>query len=201
MALESATYISDLVSTNPTGADSRATADDHLRLIKSTIKTTFPNVSGAVTPTHTELNYVAGVTSAIQTQLGGKLGTSNSNVAASGLKTVGFNAEYDNGNSGTTKTVTLANGQKQKLTLTGNLTLTIDFTGCTVGDYQIRLIQDATGSRTLAAISGLSASRWLGSAAQPSHNTASNGETLLTISVKTAASSTGCVQSMVKVGA
>lgn len=201
MALESATYISDLVSTNPTGADSRATADDHLRLIKSTIKTTFPNVSGAVTPTHTELNYVDGVTSAIQTQLDGKLGTSNSNVAVSGLKTAGFNAEYDNGNSGTTKTVTLANGQKQKLTLTGNLTLTIDFTGCTVGDYQIRLIQDATGSRTLAAISGLSASRWLGSAAQPSHNTAANGETLLTISVKTAASSTGCVQSMVKVGA
>lgn len=201
MALESATYISDLVSTNPTGADSRATADDHLRLIKSTIKTTFPNVSGAVTPTHTELNYVDGVTSAIQTQLDGKLGTSNSDVAVSGLKTAGFNAEYNNGNSGTTKTVTLANGQKQKLTLTGNLTLTIDFTGCTVGDYQIRLIQDATGSRTLAAISGLSASRWLGSAAQPSHNTASNGETLLTISVKTAASSTGCVQSMVKVGA
>lgn len=72
MALESATYISDLVSTNPTGADSRATADDHLRLIKSTIKTTFPNVSGAVTPTHTEFNYVAGVTSAIQTQLNAK---------------------------------------------------------------------------------------------------------------------------------
>lgn len=72
MALESATYISDLVSTNPTGADSRATADDHLRLIKSTIKTTFPNVSGAVTPTHTELNYVAGVTSAIQTQINAK---------------------------------------------------------------------------------------------------------------------------------
>ena len=201
MALESATYISDLVSTNPTGADSRATADDHLRLIKSAIKTTFPNVSGAVTPTHTELNYVDGVTSAIQTQLDAKLLKASSNEAASGLKTVGFHAEYDNGNSGTTKTVTLANGQKQKLTLTGNLTLTIDFTGCTVGDYQIRLIQDATGSRTLAAISGLSSSRWLGSAAQPSHNTTANGETLLTISVKTAASSTGCVQSMVKVGA
>lgn len=29
----------------------------------------FPNVSGTVTPTHTQLNYVAGVTSAIQTQI------------------------------------------------------------------------------------------------------------------------------------
>lgn len=69
MALESATYISDLVSTNPVGGDNVSVGDDHIRLLKSTVKATFPNVSGAVTPTHTELNYVDGVTSAIQTQL------------------------------------------------------------------------------------------------------------------------------------
>ncbi len=201
MALESATYISDLVTTNPTGSDSRATADDHIRLLKSTIKTTFPNVTGAVTPTHTELNYVDGVTSAIQTQLDAKALINGANAAIYGYKTVGFYAEYDNGNSGASKTITLANGQKQKITLTANTTLTIDFTGCAVGDYQIRLIQDATGSRTLAAVSGLSSSRWLGSATQPSHNTAANGETLLTVSVKTAASSTGCIPSLVKIGA
>lgn len=73
MALESATYISDLVSTNPVGAtDPKSAGDDHIRLLKSTVKATFPNVSGAVTPTHTELNYVDGVTSAIQTQLNTK---------------------------------------------------------------------------------------------------------------------------------
>ena len=69
MALESATYIDGLVTTNPTGADAKSTADDHLRLIKSTVKATFPNITGAVTPTHTELNFVDGVTSAIQTQI------------------------------------------------------------------------------------------------------------------------------------
>lgn len=201
MALESATYISDLVSTNPTGADSRATADDHIRLVKSTIKATFPNVAGAVSATHAQLSYVTGVTSAIQTQLDAKALINGANAAIYGYKTVGFYAEYDNGNSGASKTITLANGQKQKITLTANTTLTIDFTGCKVGDYQIRLIQDATGSRTLAAISGLSSSRWVGSATQPSHNTAANGETLLTVSVKTAASSTGCIQSLVKIGA
>jgi len=201
MALETGTYISDLVATNPTGADWRNTADDHMRLIKSTIKATFPNVAGAVSATHTQLSYVTGVTSAIQTQLDAKVLIAGANSAIGGYKTVGFNAEYDNGNSGSTKTITLANGQKQKVTLTANTTLTIDFTGCTVGDYQIRLIQDATGSRTLAAVSGLSSSRWLGSATQPSHNAAANGETLLTVSVKTAASATGCVQSMVKIGA
>lgn len=72
MALETGTYISDLVTTNPPNTDGVAQADDHLRLIKSTVKATFPNITGAVTPTHTELNYVDGVTSAIQTQLDAK---------------------------------------------------------------------------------------------------------------------------------
>lgn len=69
MALETGTYISDLVTTNPTSSDPKSQGDDHLRLLKSTVKATFPNVTGAVTPTHTELNYVDGVTSAIQTQM------------------------------------------------------------------------------------------------------------------------------------
>lgn len=201
MALESATYISDLVSTNPVGAtDPKSQGDDHIRLIKAAVKATFPNVSGAVTPTHTELNYVDGVTSAIQPQLDAKLGTSNSNVAVSGLKTVGFNAEYDNGNSGASKTITLANGQKQKITLTGNATITVSATACTPGTYQLRLIQDATGSRTVTW-SGLSATRWLGSTSAPSINSAANGETIVNIFVPVAASLTAAVQSMSKVGA
>lgn len=51
MPIETATYISDLVTTNPAGSDAKSTADDHLRLIKSAVKTTFPNVTGSVTPT------------------------------------------------------------------------------------------------------------------------------------------------------
>lgn len=69
MALETATYISGLVSTNPLSSDPKSQGDDHLRLIKSTILATFPNITGAVTATHTELNYVTGVTSGIQGQL------------------------------------------------------------------------------------------------------------------------------------
>lgn len=69
MGLEVGTYISDLNSANPPGGDAKNQGDDHLRLLKSTIKTTFPNVAGAMTATHTELNYVVGVTSAIQGQL------------------------------------------------------------------------------------------------------------------------------------
>ncbi len=72
MALESATYINELVATNPTGTDARSQGDDHIRMVKSAVKITFPNITGAVTPTHTELNYVDGVTSAVQTQLDAK---------------------------------------------------------------------------------------------------------------------------------
>jgi hypothetical protein len=48
MALESATYISDLVSTNPTLGDPVAQGDDQLRLIKGTLQTTFPDASAPI---------------------------------------------------------------------------------------------------------------------------------------------------------
>ncbi len=47
MALESGTYVSDLVSSNPPGTDGKSQGDDHLRLIKSTLGATFPNASRA----------------------------------------------------------------------------------------------------------------------------------------------------------
>lgn len=73
MTVESATYINGLNAANPDGATSNVSeGDNHLRLIKSTIKATFPNVAGAVTATHTQLSYVTGVTSAIQAQFDSK---------------------------------------------------------------------------------------------------------------------------------
>lgn len=67
--LESVTYISDLVVTNPLSSDPAHQGDDHLRAIKTGIKNTFPNINAAVNPTDEELNFVDGVTSAIQTQI------------------------------------------------------------------------------------------------------------------------------------
>lgn len=43
MGLESATYISDLDASNPLSTDKKKQGDDHLRLIKSVLKTTIPN--------------------------------------------------------------------------------------------------------------------------------------------------------------
>lgn len=63
MPLETATYISDLITSNPAASDPMAGADDHLRLIKATIKNTFPDVTGAVNVTQAQLNTLAtGVT-------------------------------------------------------------------------------------------------------------------------------------------
>lgn len=51
-------YISDLVATNPLSSDLASTGDDHLRCIKSVLKTTFPNVNGAVSSTDEQLSQI-----------------------------------------------------------------------------------------------------------------------------------------------
>lgn len=59
MGLESATYINGLVDTNPTSSDNANQGDNHLRLIKTTLKNAFPNITGAVTVSHTDINSIA----------------------------------------------------------------------------------------------------------------------------------------------
>ena len=71
MGLESATYISQLQPLNPDGADNLNQGDDHIRLVKGVLQSQFPSLgAAAVNATATELSYVSGVTSSIQTQLG-----------------------------------------------------------------------------------------------------------------------------------
>ena len=76
MPLEVATYINGLDSANPTPTDPKSQGDDHLRLVKSTIKNTFPNVNSAINASDEEVNFLAGVTSLIQVQLNDKLSKS-----------------------------------------------------------------------------------------------------------------------------
>lgn len=56
MPLEVATYISDLEPANPAPTDQLAQADEHLRLIKSVLQSTFPNLTGPVTASQDALN-------------------------------------------------------------------------------------------------------------------------------------------------
>lgn len=88
MSLEDLTgsgkYISDLDEANPTGIDVKSDGDNHMRGIKNVIKNTFSAIIGAVTASHTELNYVTGVTSGIQAQLDVISGLVTANTAAIG---------------------------------------------------------------------------------------------------------------------
>jgi hypothetical protein len=56
MPLETGDFICDLIETNPPGTDPVSQGDDHLRLIKHVLKTTFPNVCGVVSATDEELS-------------------------------------------------------------------------------------------------------------------------------------------------
>lgn len=56
MALETASFINGLNASNPAGPDRLMQGDDHIRLIKSVLKATFPNLTGAVTLTQGALN-------------------------------------------------------------------------------------------------------------------------------------------------
>jgi hypothetical protein len=70
MGLEAATYIEDLVGTNPTGTDDKNQGDNHLRLIKDVLQNQFPSLGGvAVSVAAAKLNYLSGVTSSVQDQI------------------------------------------------------------------------------------------------------------------------------------
>ncbi|MGD9643736.1 MAG: hypothetical protein AB7V08_13475 [Elusimicrobiales bacterium] len=90
--------------------------------------------------------------------LGNHVATTTLNMAGFNISSVStltvnaaalFDAEYDNGVSGTAKTITWTNGNKQKLTLTGNVTLTFSAPAGTAGHFLLHLVQDATGSRII----------------------------------------------------
>lgn len=68
MSLESGTYISDLVATNPQGTDPKSQGDDHLRLIKEVLKNSLPTLSAPLSATLVPANAVGG--SALNVQSG-----------------------------------------------------------------------------------------------------------------------------------
>ena len=59
MSLEIATYIDGLNTANPTALDLKSQGDDHIRLLKSTLKATFPALTAPVTATAAQLNNAA----------------------------------------------------------------------------------------------------------------------------------------------
>ncbi|CAB4139205.1 MdpB Microcystin-dependent protein [uncultured Caudovirales phage] len=69
MPLETTTFINGLDANNPAAGDTVGQADDHIRLIKASVKATFPNITGTVTPTHTVINALPGRVDTLETGL------------------------------------------------------------------------------------------------------------------------------------
>lgn len=107
MSLETSTYINGLVVTNPTSSDPVSRGDDHLKLLKSTIKNTFPNVTGAITTTHVEINLLNDAT---------HLAVNNALVRRSGSGAALFSTV-----SATTLTGTLSTAAQTNITSVGAL--------------------------------------------------------------------------------
>lgn len=78
MPLETGTYIPDLVTTNPASGDGVNQGDSHLRLIKSTLRNTFPNFTdAALNSTQAAIDAAVGgsVTGTLKAGVDGAVGT------------------------------------------------------------------------------------------------------------------------------
>ncbi len=128
----SSIFIDDLIATNPSGTQYKYEGDDHLRFIKKVLKNTFPNITGAVTPTQAELNYVDGVTS----QLAG-----NSDTATLTNKTLS-GCSYTNGIS------------KTNVTAVSPTSATIAPTTSTSDIFTTTIVNTAITSLTFTGVAG-----------------------------------------------
>lgn len=167
MALENATYISSLNSSNPLSTDTVSQADDHLRLIKQVLLNTFPNLSAPVTATAASLNNP--VPSGVIVMWSGAISSipsgwylcngSNGTPNLMDRFIVGAGSQYSVGNTGGAETVTLDVTQMPSHTHT--ITATTDSQGShthTISDPgHVHSYVSPGGTGTIAGGFGISA--------------------------------------------
>ena len=93
-------------------------------------------------------------------------------------KVLNFVSEFSNGSVGTTtKTIAWVNGQKQNITITGApTTIVFDWTGCSVGNYQLRVITGGTSAYTISWSTNTPGStQWLNATTAPTLRTGLTG--------------------------
>ena len=86
MTIETATYLSQLDATYPASGDAKSEGDNHIRLLKSTIKATWPNITATpVTPTSADFNTLTGAatTGGVGLNVVTQVATDNTTKAAS----------------------------------------------------------------------------------------------------------------------
>ena len=148
MAKETATYISQLVATNPVASDSVSVGDDHLRMLKTVLKTQFSGLSGttAVTATEAEMNYLDIAT--LGTSADSKVLTQASGVVtiAGDVKITGTTPLLTIGDAGAEDTTILFDGNAKDfyVALDDSADKLLIGEGSTVGTNPILTITDDT---------------------------------------------------------
>jgi hypothetical protein len=160
MAVETASYISQLVNTNPVVGDPVGEGDDHLRLIKAVLQLQFPNLTaGAVNTTQTELNLLDGVTALVtlaadQSWSGSQRGTPSVvtdgtldlNAANNFKYTPGANddLEFTNETSGQSGFITVINPSAYTISLGTEVKKGTSWDVSTAGTYLVTYYSDGT---------------------------------------------------------
>ncbi len=172
MALETSTYINGLVATNPTSTDNVGDGDNHIRLLKSTIKSTFPNITGAVTATHSAIDSgIALANTATNANTASSIvkrdasGNFSAEVITAGLTgdvtgdvyaQNGTSVVLQNGTDGTDATFSGKLATARAIALTGDVTGTANFDGS--ADISITAtVADDSHNHTIANIDDLQA--------------------------------------------
>jgi len=156
MGLEDGTYLNDLNPNNPVSTDKRREGDDHLRLLKTVLLNTFPNINFVVNASEEEMNHLVGVNDLIQDQLDTKLEASDLPALGGYAQLAVINAwtkpqaisPVALGNRSGSTVIDCRTGSCFTLTLIGNLTL--DFNNLIEGqEVTLKISQDVAGGRSI----------------------------------------------------
>lgn len=209
MALETGNYINDLVITNPTSSDPKSAGDDHLRLLKKTLKETLNGFTGAILVTATDTGsataHILTPTTALigytpmlcllylpATTNTGALTVNVSGLGAKSIKTM-YGADPTAGDivAGVpmllmyngTNFLLLAGagfmGLTGNQTITGNLTIT--------GSQTVTINQIVTGNQTVSGTSNLATVNISGNATAPTPTVGDNDTSIATTAFVTTA--------------
>lgn len=147
MSTEAATFISDLDSTNPSGTQGAGFGDDHLRMLKAVLQASFPNITGAVTLTQSQIN-----------ALGSANITAGTGISATGTIVAGQTVSLDTGSAlnvdHSAVSVLAGTGLTGGGTIDGDLTVNLDTTNDRNVDHSaVSVLAGAglTGGGTLEA--------------------------------------------------
>jgi len=141
MPLESATYIHDLVATNPVHTDGLNQADAHLRLLKTVLQSTFPNLTAAVTAAPADLNATAGLVNATTGTLSVPVPTSSTTTGGSlDLKGAGSHPDITLTNTGSGLSVTSGSTTVALIDGAGNIGFAAGVNGTVLNQAGVPLI-------------------------------------------------------------